>query len=414
MAKFTIMNMSKVPINVSGLKMVKPPALSFKVEVEFDKKIEKEAGKDPLVLAEFQDAAKKVYDQTVATIEQKCKVFDKLFVDMATKGAKPADMEKQLKGLNSAIEQDIKVAEIGAQQAVMKAWADLTAKKKEWKTFKIKAFATIAGTVAGLAVSIAAMASTPFSGGAGAAFGIIGMIKSGVTLASEISKLAMDIGQSCTVVEKNLLVVEAAAKKTGVYVANEVAAAAFQEFLGISQPSVKTCESTCETMKAKYAQLIVKVHDLSKTLNKILGEQEKLKKQFMAEVDKRLKDHPTPNPGAQRKIIEKQLDDALGPNYAKVDATIGKVGVMYADTKTWVKPVKELETRVKELTIKDPKALKVFREALKVAMLATAPIDGNGVATKAKELGLGVGGAAGGYVYDKICAKAIDGSVFDI
>jgi hypothetical protein len=41
-------------------------------------------------------------------------------------------------------------------------------------------------------------------------------------------------------------------------------------------------------------------------------------------------------------------------------------------------------------------------------------LDGNGVATKAKDIGMGVGGAVGGYAFDKISSKAIDGSAFDV
>ena len=43
----------------------------------------------------------------------------------------------------------------------------------------------------------------------------------------------------------------------------------------------------------------------------------------------------------------------------------------------------------------------------------TAPIDGNSIATGTKDLALGVGGAVGGYAYDKIASKALDGTVFD-
>jgi hypothetical protein len=414
MAKFTVMDFPKVELKVSGLKMVQPPSLSFKVEIELPKEIEKSAAKDPLVLQEFKNQAKDILDQTVKTIEQKCKVFDNLFVQMATKGATDKDMEKQLKGLNDAIKNDLKVAEKAAEMGVMKTWSELQSKRKEWKVFKIKIFASIAGTVAGLAVSIAAMASSPFSGGAGAAFAIIGFVKSGVSLATDISKLAMDIDTAKSIVVKNLAVVEKAASNKALNALNEVTAAVFQEFLGISQPSVKTCEGAGETLKAKYAQMIVKVHDLSKTLEKILGQQEKLKKEFLAEAGKRLKDHPTPNKAGELKKIEANLDDALAPNYKKVDNAIKKVTEMYQETRTWAPSVKELTDRIASLSLNDPKGLKVFREGLKFASLALAPLDGNGIATTAKDLGLGIGGAVGGYAYDKICSKAIDGTVFDV
>src|SRR5690554_2797558 len=103
MAKLVILDKKSVPINAAGLKFVKPPVYNFKIEVELDKKIEKEASKDPLLLQEFKEEANEVLEQTVATIEQKCKVFDKLFEGMISKGASPQGIEKQLTGLNNAI-----------------------------------------------------------------------------------------------------------------------------------------------------------------------------------------------------------------------------------------------------------------------------------------------------------------------
>ncbi|MBY6067878.1 hypothetical protein KUW17_14065 [Leisingera aquaemixtae] len=407
------MDMKNVDVGASGLEMVKPPQLSFKVVVELDKKMEKGVEKDPLLQQEFHAGASEVFEQTRDTIAKKCKVFDKAFVEMANKGADKKTMEKQLKGLNDAIKNDIKVGEKAAELAAQKAWTNLQKKKKEWSKFKIKVGVSIAGTLAGLAVSIAAMASSPFSGGAGAAFGIIGLIKSGVSLAKDIGKLAINIDQSKTILVKNLVVVEKAASNKALNAANEVSAAVFQEFLGISQPSVKTVEDAADTLKAKYAQMVVKMHDLSKTLNKILKQQEKLKKEFLGEVGKKLKKHPVQDKKAQLVMISKALDTALANNYAEVQKAIDKIQIMYADARGWANNIKDLMKRVKALTIKDPKALKVFREGLKFAALALAPLDGNSIATGAKDLALGVGGAVGGYAYDKITSKVLDGTVFD-
>ncbi|WP_237754623.1 MULTISPECIES: hypothetical protein [unclassified Leisingera] len=413
MVKHVVMDMKNVDVGASGLEMVKPPKLSFKVVVELDKKMEKGVEKDPLLQQEFHAGASEVFEQTRDTIEKKCKVFDKAFVEMANKGADKKAMEKQLKGLNDAIKNDIKVGEKAAELAAQKAWTNLQKKKKEWSKFKIKVGVSIAGTLAGLAVSIAAMATSPFSGGAGAAFGIIGLIKSGVTLAKDIGKLAINIDQSKTILVKNLAVVEKAASNKALNATNEVSAAVFQEFLGISQPSVKTVEDAADTLKAKYAQMVVKMHDLSKNLNKILKQQEKLKKEFLAEVGKKLKKHPVKDKKTQLVMISKALDTALAKNYAEVQNAIDKIQIMYADARGWANNIKDLMKRVKALTIKDPKALKVFREGLKFAALALSPIDGNSIATGAKDLALGVGGAVGGYAYDKITSKVLDGTVFD-
>jgi hypothetical protein len=87
---------------------------------------------------------------------------------------------------------------------------------------------------------------------------------------------------------------------------------------------------------------------------------------------------------------------------------------MYADTKKWAPEIKTVSERVSKLELKDSKGLKLFREGLKIATLGLSVLDGNGVATKAEDIGMGVGGAVGGYAFDKISSKAIDGSAFDV
>ena len=278
MAKHLIMNRQNVPINAGALEYVKPPVLNFKIEVELPKEIEKEALKNPLLQQEWQTYADKVLDQTVATIEGKCKVFDKLFKGMIDKGAAKADIDKQMVGLNKAIQDDIKIAIKASEIGVKDAWDDLVSKRKEWKGFKIKIGVSILGTLATLAVSIAAMAGAGFSGGASGAIAIIGFIKSGVKIAQDIKRIAIDIDKAKKELDGHLKVVEAAAKNKGLFAANEVTGAILNEFLGVSQPTIKSCGTCFETFKAKYAQIVVNVHELSKTLNKILEKQVTLRR----------------------------------------------------------------------------------------------------------------------------------------
>ena len=413
MAKYTVIDLKNVAIEGGSLKMVKAPSLGFKVEFDLPKEIEKEAAKDPLLQQEFKDAAQEIKDKTVEMIEKKLKVFDNLFVEMIKKGADAKAVQKQIDGLNAAVKNDMTVAQAMAVIAVNQAWADLVEKRKEWRKFKIKVAASIIATIVGLAVSIAAMASSPWTGGAGAAFAIIGFIKVGTKLAQDIARIAMDIDAAKKQVDINLAVVEKAVQSKGLNAVNEVSAAIFQEFLGISQPSVKTTGSAMDTLKAKYAQMIVNVHDLAKTLNKALESQDKLKKEFLVEAAKRLKAHPTPDKAGQLKKIETNFDKEMGKLGDKIMGFIGDVGALYEKIKKWAKTVADLGKRVKELEIKDPKALKVFREALKFCMLATSIFDGNAVATSIANIGTGIITAGGSYVYDKIVSKALDGTVFD-
>ena len=236
MAKYTVMDMKKVAISGAGLTVVKPPEVGFKIEFDLPKEIEKEAAKDPLLQQEFKDAAREIMDFTVDMIEKKLKVFDKLFAEMIKKGADDKMMKKQIDGLNAAVKNDMTVAQAMAKDNVLAAWDDLVAKKKEWKKFKIKVAITIIATIVGLAVSIAAMASSPWTGGAGAAFAIIGFIKAGTTLAQEIAKIAMSIDAARKQLEVHLAVVEKASSNKALNAVNEDLPPFFKSFWALRSP----------------------------------------------------------------------------------------------------------------------------------------------------------------------------------
>jgi hypothetical protein len=414
MGKITILDKKNVAINTSGLTIIKPPSITFKIDVEVDKKIEKEAAVDKILMKKFAEQAQAILDMTVKMVEDKCKIFEKLFQGMMDNGEKPEVIKKNLDGLNDALKNDFAVAEVAARQGVERVWGELQALRKEWKTFKIKIAVTIIGTLAVLAVSIAALAVSGWTGGASAAFAIIGFIKAGVTLAQEIKKIAIDIEGARTELLGHLKVVEAAAENKGLLGVNEVTAAVFTEFLGIAQPNIKSCSTCYGTLKAKYAQLVVKCHDLSKTAGKIELERDALEKDFMNEVIKRLKEHPTKDKAGQEKKIRAALKEKLA-KYDRIIAEKSKeADALYETTKQWAPEIASLGKRVAELEVKDPKGVKIFREALKLGTLALAPLDGNQIATKGFDLGMGIGGAAGGYVYDKVSSGALEGSVFDI
>lgn len=414
MGKITVLNKQNVAVSTAGLTIIKPPTINFKIEVEVDKKIEKEASIDKILMKKFAEQADEILKFTVGIVEQKCKVFEKLFQGMMDKGEKPEVIRKNLDGLNNALKNDFAVAEEAARQGVAKVWAELQALRKEWKMFKIKIFATIVGTLAVIAVSIAALAVSGWTGGASAAFAIIGFIKAGVTLAQEIKKIAIGIDAAKTELEGHLKVVEATAKNKGLLGANEVSAAILTEFLGIAQPNIKSCGTCYGTFKAKYAQLVVKCHDFSKEAGKIEKKREALEKDFMAEVQKRLKTSSIKDKAGQEKKIRSQLIDTLIKYDKVIKEKSTEAEKLYEETKKWAPVVADLGKRVKEIELKDPKGIKVFREGLKLATLALAPLDGNQIATKGFDLGMGIGGAAGGYVYDKVTSKALEGSAFDV
>jgi len=56
-----------------------------------------------LLIQEFADQAKEILDQTKKAIEQKCKVFDKMNIDMIDKGAPEAKVNTGLKAFRESL-----------------------------------------------------------------------------------------------------------------------------------------------------------------------------------------------------------------------------------------------------------------------------------------------------------------------
>ncbi|NBZ88825.1 hypothetical protein [Stagnihabitans tardus] len=414
MGKITILDLKGVQVSTAGLKIIKPPQVSAKIEIDVDKKIEKEVSLDKLIRREFEEEADKIWKMTIKMVEDKCKIFEKLFQGMMDKGEKPEVIQKNLDGLNAALKKDFEVAEIAAKQAFEKAWKNIADARKEWRNFKIKIVATIVGTLAAIAVSIAALAVSGWTGGASGAFAIIGFIKAGVTLGQTIKKGFQDYDQAVKELEGHLKVVEKAAQNKGIMATNEITAAVFTEFLGIAQPNIKSCQDCYGTVKAKYAKFVVDVHDLAKTISKIEIERAKMEKDFIAEVDKKLKAHPTKDKSAQKKLIEANLKKKMAGLDKDIAEKSKQMEALYKQTKDLAPKVAELGKRIAQLELKDMKGIKVFREALKLGTIALSPLDGNNIATKTFDLAMGLGGSAGGYAFDKITSGALEGSVFDI
>lgn len=413
MTKVTLLEYKSCDFKVPALVHVKPPKLGFKVVADMDKKVMAAVDKDPMLQQKMVDAAQAEYKRFCASIRQKMITFDKLFTQMIDKGAPKAMVEKQAAGLKKTIEGEIAVGEKAAELAVQGAFDKLKATKKEWKKFKVKIITSIIGTVTGMVVSITLMATSPFTGGASAVLGITGLIKSTASLAKSIGAAAIDIKNAVKLMDKTAKVVEKTMGSHAAFNTNEATAAVLQEFIGISQPSFKTLEEQGSVVKAKHAQMTVKIHDAAKKLNEVLKLQSKVKKEFLTEASKKLKKHPTTKKKENLAKIQKQLDAALAENYKKVQGLIDYVIGMNKDSIKWGKEIKRLMAIVARLAKMDNKGLKILREALKLVGTGLAVLNGNEIATKASDLASGLGPAVGAYAYDKIASKAIDGTVFD-
>lgn len=394
---------------VSGLKVIKPPKMSFKVEVVFDDKVYKQVKDDSIIIEEMEDAAKKIYVQTCKSIQSKLNAFEKLAQGMVDKGAPQADVEKQLDGLNNSISDDKSIAVTACKQAVEAVWKKFQAKKAEYKKFGIKIGVTIAGAVAGLAVSIGLMASSAFSGGAGAAFGIIGMFKSCVVLATEIAKAAMEVEKAQKVLELEVAAVRKIyATHAALGKANEYTAVIVTQFLGRAQPNIKSIGSAMDVVEQKLTGVEVKVHEAAVTLNKILDKQEKMKGEFVKEAKDKLGKVQGAKAANDIKLIEKQLDSVMLKSRQEVMEQVGTVHQLVERFKKADAAADEMRPKVSKLLAMRGTDVKVFENVLYFIDLPLAALDGNKMASTAIDLGKGLGSCAANIAYDKIKGAALD------
>ena len=399
-------------LDPGGLKFVVPPkSAAFDVSVSFDDKVFKQVTSDSILLTDMNKAAQKACDQTIGAVVSKLKAWDKLIEGMVDKGEKESVIKKQIDGLNKAMAQDVAVGIKGAEAAITAVWDKYSKTKKEYKGYKIKIGLKITGLIAGLATSIALMAATPFTGGASAAIGIIGMAKTGVTLAKEIGTAAMEVESSMKLLAASVRVVESAARKGKAAVhGNEVSAAVLNQFLGVAQPSIKECGSQLQTVQSKMKGIEVKSHNLSKALNRLLDKQEELRKGFMGDVNKQLGKHPSSNAGAHAKTIEKRLDDILGKNYEAVQKSIDATMEMHRRFENGSKVIeRDLRPRVVELLkMRANAGYKILDLALELSEIPLALLDGNGIAKSADAIATGLGPTIAAMAYDKLSDKVLD------
>ena len=415
MAKVDMFSKPKMEADlvVSGTNWVSPPKMAFKVVVDIDDKIFKQIKSDGILLEEMNKAVQKVYEQTCDSIKGKLKAFDKLVDVMVDKNAPQSEIDKQLAGLNKSIEQDRSVAEKASEAVALDCWKKYAAKKKEYLKYGLKITATIVGTAAGLATSIGLTAAGGFTGGASAFFGVLGMVKSVITLGKEIGSAWMEVETAQAVLVKQIGFVGAALKKTGAKKANELGGAVASQFLGISQPTIKNCVAQMDTVEKKLIGIEIKTHEASKFLNKILDEEEKVKKDFMKEVVAKLSKHSSPKAKDQIKKIEGKLDEIVGGPFRTIETQLSTVHELHdrfvkAEAKT-----AKLREKVDALNLLRTLDEKIFENLLilvDIPLAAVGAMEVTDAAKKASQLVEGLTPTLTFLVYDKVKGKVLEDS----
>lgn len=397
--------------------MTCPKGLSFKVDVEFDSKMEKEIGADALLAQEMWLGVRKVYDDLVKRIGENLQNTDRGAIQLRN----DKELEK-LKKLVEVVNRNIvgaaKIAEEAAEKAVLAHYEGLKKKRKEYTKYKIKIAVNISGAAAGLAISLAMIGASGFSGGASGALGIVAMVKSISVIATEVASAAQTVEQSIGTLKTQIQVVlkiwgEAKGKSQSLRGhANEIAAATIKEFLGLPMPSAKQCQSNLDTASSKLDGLEVKSHDMAKKVAKLMLDSSAMQKDFIEKANAKLAKHPDPQalqkygPRLIGKLQQavKPGNDAIKALVLEIDQNLKRADKCKVELGKLAIEVAEIN-KIRNSNKWTENAYKVLDNSLAAANnILLGALSGNGLVQGAQNIAANVVPVAGLFAYDKISA----------
>jgi len=297
------------------------------VEVTFpsDPKLQAIFKNDPLLYQKLQD---KINAYMTGNVVNNLGNIVKKLDPQAVAAAKTDDMEEMLKILDKFQETANGYARSASTMAARQAdkeWMNLCRTKTEYQKYKIVAGAKLtAGTVGlatGVGMTIGSTVATVATGGAAAVgtwysltMGIAGILKSSVGLGKEIYNLAISADKVQKKIIKSLGILQAdylgiikgkkvhpglSKSKIG---ATEVGLEAVRSFVGASMTTISECDRMNGQFHDKLNGIDLKSHELSKKLEKVLTDTEKLKK-----LKPKRKKQIEKLEGTVHKIIEKTI-----------------------------------------------------------------------------------------------------------
>jgi len=314
-----------------------PPDLKFAIDYPTDPKIVEAVKKDPLLQNKMYDAARKIYDSLERQMGIALDGYEKKVDD--AKGDKKA-AELAAKDFQNLFKSQVELARGAAVRDVEKVWTDLTKTKKEYTKYRFKAGGKIAIGVAGIAASIG---TTVASFGASSVLSIAGMVKSAATIAQQSYDLYIELEK----VQKDLnttiaeVAADYATASKGSITAKETATLLVEKVLVIRMPSIRECVRLLELGENKLKGVVVKSHDIAKTLNRALTESDKL----LPKLD--------PKSAARLSKVE-----------GRIHVLIGKVGDQIPRAEKGRSELAASKTVVEGLKAKNPAAMKYIEKAM--------------------------------------------------
>jgi uncharacterized coiled-coil protein SlyX len=402
------------------------PKIDVIAEGEIDEKIVKEVKADPRLTSLIIEAAAPHYKELVQLFAGALKdlnagvISGKTPLDQADEAFKKAFDSKVL---GKSVEKAIQKMSEAAGTKVAKHFADTTA----YRNYQIILTCKIVLAGSGVVVSVALIASSPWTAGAGAVIGIIGLAKSSIQLVSMIKDALADVDDEIKKAYKvwDSLQAEAAkssgaefAKKTqdffkdrkkwkkeigkDVHTSKEVINELANAIIGLKPfgKTLKEAKTHLNLAETKLKGVEVAVTKLSKKVPRVLQKIDALQAELLIS-----KSEPTKND----KINEKKLEE-LETKLKTLNEGIDKYN---AYQKAHQEFIDQLQTKLDLVEKHFGGKREVAVEALELALkgwdlaLAIATVDPSGMAFSLA--GLAVDGAE--YLLDKKVTKDFDKTV---
>lgn len=351
-------------------KGIKGKPMPVKVYLDVESKAYESVNKDALLQAKITEAASGKYKDYMKVMASTLKKHDAVY----QKAKSEKEGKKILASLDAKFKSSTKSFISSAQKAAQKEWEVVRKDKAEYREYQIKAGVDMAIEGLMLTGGVIGAAGAVATGGFGLVLAIYGVIKSVVTIAMKLYKLAIDADKMQKRVTKGLKKVQksydkkrkelSGAKDTGKAFINSILGADFI-------PSLTSVKADNDQYKSKVQGVDVASHKMAQKLNQILGQIDKIEAMPEIKSNKKMKAVLSKLRGATAKLIDKIIDMQ------------GQVAKGKAFNKTTADAVKELETL-------EPKKWKYIQKGLPLIDIALA----GGDFSKAGEALLGIATAA--------------------
>ncbi len=351
-------------------KAIKGKKLPFRVSLDVDSGAYDAVRKDALLQAKITEAASGKYKTYMKVMASSLKKHDAAYQkakDQKTGDKILAAFEKDFKSNTRAFVAD-------AQKAAQKAWEDVKTTKAEYRKYQIKAGVDLALDSLSLAGGVIGTAGAVATGGWGLIVSLYGVIKTLISVAMKVYKLAIDADKMQKRVTTGLKKVQksydrkrkelSGAKDTGKAFINSILGADFI-------PSLTSVKADNDQYKSKIQGVDVGAHKLAQKLNQVLAQIDKIEAMPEVKTSKKMKP------------VIKKLRSATANLIDKIINMQGQVAKGKAFNQNTARAIKELESL-------EPKKWKYIQKGLPIIDIALA----GGDFSKAGEALLGIASAA--------------------